>query len=764
MNALAETVTPAHDWDGVARSYIPRESLQIDPGLRLHASKEVEVDPITFEVVRYALLNANFEHCRLIQRLSVSPVVMISRDAQASVLLEDGDLFCLGPNVQYFSNSQSLAVKWILENRSTSPGIRPGDMFLCNDPFIAAPHQQDTCLALPLFVDGELFCWVANTLHYSDVGGSSPGSFCIGAKDAWDDPPAFPAIRLVEQGTIRRDVEEIFVRQSRLRTNVLMDLRAAVTSNQVTGRRILDLVERYGADTVKAVMRRTSDAAESLFVERLRHVPDGKWSARGYVESCVPGDSGIYKYQVNLEKRGDRLFVDNEGTGPQAGAINITYVAFAGSMLTALVQSVVPELAGCFGGAYRRVTFRPRSGLLNCAEFPAAVSPSGAFTSEMTINLATHVVARMLSCGDDDARSRVVGVPQPTFYASVYSGLDETGAPFVSPASDNMIGTSGGMPRADGADAGGHYWMPGAIAENVEQVESCYPLLYLYRRFLPGGADGAGRTRGGLGTVQAMLPWNARHFEFALAGNESFTRANGLLGGNPGTRAWTRVANYTAIRDELAAGRIPQSFEAVKGEESVVSPKALGLVVGDRGIFEWSGSATAGCGDPLLRDPRACLADVLSGLFEPSVAASVYGVVLERGAEGYTIDVNATRTRRLNMLESRAGHPLLSTACVAEKAIEVEQTLKREGGRWFCGICGHDHGETRADYKTCSDVVYLPITAFAAGFESPHAALASQMELRMFLCPSCGVRLDTEIARREDDLLHDMTVLYEVAR
>ena len=150
---------------------------------------------MTFEVIRYALLNANVEHGQTLQRLCVSPITMLTRDFQPSILTERGELVFLGPYLQYFSNAQALTVKWILENRSADPGIGPGDMFLSNDPYVGAPHQPDTMVAAPLFVGEQLFCWVANVLHHSDVGGSVVGSFCIDAADIFTDPPSVPAVQ-----------------------------------------------------------------------------------------------------------------------------------------------------------------------------------------------------------------------------------------------------------------------------------------------------------------------------------------------------------------------------------------------------------------------------------------------------------------------------------------------------------------------------------------------------------------------------------------
>jgi N-methylhydantoinase B len=280
---------PAGFWDGVARSYIPPKQLTIDPSVRLSTEAAQDVDPVTAEVIRYALLNTNFEHADLIQRLCVSPVTMLTRDYQASVLTEDGDLVCLGPNLQYFSTSHCMTVKWTLENRSGNPGIGSGDMFLSNDPYVGAPHQPDTCVYAPLFIAGELFCWVGNSMHLADVGGSVQGSFCITAADAWMDPPSFPPIKLVEQGKLRDDVEQLFARQSRVPPAVKMDLRAAIAGVGGTLTRLQTLVDRYGAPTVKAVMRSMIDGGEKLMRERIESIPEGRWSHRAFTEAALPG-------------------------------------------------------------------------------------------------------------------------------------------------------------------------------------------------------------------------------------------------------------------------------------------------------------------------------------------------------------------------------------------------------------------------------------------------------------------------------------------
>ncbi|MGZ4433287.1 MAG: hydantoinase B/oxoprolinase family protein, partial [Trebonia sp.] len=520
-----------------------------------------ELDPLTYEVVRHRLWSVTDEMGEALKRMSGSPIVTDANDFDFAICDELGQEVQVGLYNTMLVGAVDLAIYWTLRHRSANPGIAEGDMFLSNDPYVGAPHQPDTALLAPVFVGGELFCWVANTLHYADVGGSTAGSFCLDAQDTFQEPVSWPPVKLVDGGRVRQDIFELFCRQSRLPGAVEMDLRAAIAGNEVTRAKLLGLVDRYGADTVKAVMRTTMDAAEALFVERLASIPDGTWSQRGYAESAVPGDDAVYTYQINITKQGDRLIVDNRGTEPQAGSINVTFAAWSGACLAAITQSMTSDLSGAYGGVYRRVEFRPEPGLLNCAEHPAAVSPSGATTTEVQLHLAVCVVAKMLSCGDAEARALILGPCIPHWYCTISGGVDREGTPWIFPNTNGMMGALGGMPERDGVDAGGHFWIPEGLANNVEDVEGQFPLVVLYRNLLPAGADGAGRHRGGLGFVEGTIPWRSGPMQVALALGDSFTKGVGPFGSNPGTVAPFTVKHDTDVLDRLAAGDIPGRLE-----------------------------------------------------------------------------------------------------------------------------------------------------------------------------------------------------------
>ncbi len=172
---MATAVSASQDWDGKIYPYIAPKVLKIDSRLKLHREAAEQIDPITYEVLRYALWNLNVEHGNTIVKVSGSPIAAYSHDFNPALLDENGDFVLFGPFLQYLSSAVGSAVKWTMEYRSENPGIHEGDIFLTNDPWVGATHQSDVALMAPVFWEGELFGWVANSLHQWDMGGTSPG-------------------------------------------------------------------------------------------------------------------------------------------------------------------------------------------------------------------------------------------------------------------------------------------------------------------------------------------------------------------------------------------------------------------------------------------------------------------------------------------------------------------------------------------------------------------------------------------------------------
>ncbi|MBN1320613.1 MAG: hydantoinase B/oxoprolinase family protein [Thermoleophilia bacterium] len=773
-------------WDGIARGYAPPDVLSISPRLRLQTAEEPEVDPITYEVIRNSLQNINLENGHTIQKLSISPITMINRDFQCAILTETGDVMFMGPYLMYLANTLGIMTKWVLENRSENPGIEDGDVFLNTDPYVGSSHQQDTGLTSPVFWDGELFCWVANSVHYSDVGGPAPGSFCLSSTNIWEDPPLFPPMKLVERGRVRTDMEQLYLRQSRVPSTVGMDLHAALAGLTVSRQRILTLLERYGAQTVKAVMKKTLDASERAFVEKLQMIPDGRWSERIYTEAAVPGDRGIYVSQVNIVKEGDRLYVDNEGTSPQTGAINNTYAAFVGAVLAPLTLMLAYDLGGVCGGVSRRVKFRPVPGTITCADYPAPVSSAGVCNMPMVVATATGATAKMVACADPPLCDKAIGIADVHAYGGwIFNGVDQHGRFFMAMHSGMAPGGVPASTSRDGIDTGGIYWVPGMEASNVEDNETSWPVLTLYRRQNHADAAGAGRYRSGVGAEEAWMLHGAGELDTQVYNNESFAKCQGLLGGNPGGRAFFRWKRNTDIAARIAAGDIPQSLDEVAGEEVPLSWKGRPIRLESDSVWTLNLPNFAGYGDPLDRDPALVGRDVSEGKTTVLEALEVYGVVA--GQDG-GVDEETTAAERAGIRKRRLGGGAAHAAARAGASgssqapddrgrtrivINENLSLARTGGglvsgpgssagsapvssaRYVCA-CGQDLASAEMDFKKGCTVRESPVDAIGRGYTSFDVEMMEKMCFREFFCPRCGARLATEVARVGDEYLWDI--------
>ena len=353
----------------------PVRELKISPCLKLHALEEpVQVDFVTDEVLSHRLWHICDEAGVTIRHVSGSPVATEANDFMTVIADENGDVVFMTPYLLYQATVFEPMIKWTLQNRSESPGIDDGDMFLCNDPWVGAVHQNDVALFAPVFHDGQLFCWVGASIHEVDVGGSAPGSFSIDAKDVFGEVPPLPPVKIVRRFQLQADIEDLYTRRSRQPRLLSLDLRAQIAANNVARARILESIERYGADTVKAVMRNVMDRAESQLRARLSEIPDGTWRHVDFQEVSGAGDRGVYAAHLEMTKTGDHLHFDFTGTAAQAGIINSATAGARAGVFAALLPVLVGEIPWAPGGLQRCLSLtNPRGTILN-AEYPAAVS------------------------------------------------------------------------------------------------------------------------------------------------------------------------------------------------------------------------------------------------------------------------------------------------------------------------------------------------------------------------------------------------------
>jgi N-methylhydantoinase B len=229
------------------------------------------IDPITFEVVRGKLAAITDEQALTLKAVSGSPVVTEATDFNNGLYLADGSIATMGRQVLFHTGTMSVVIEHLLERfGARSGGIEDGDMFIVNDPYRGAVHQPDVSIMAPIFHDGEHVAWAGSCAYQLDVGGMSFGSWAVGATEVQQEAMLLPGVKLVRDGELQDDLWQMIMGMSRLPHVLALDLKAMIAANHVAGRRLTELIDRYGSAQVQTIMRREIELSERALRERLR--------------------------------------------------------------------------------------------------------------------------------------------------------------------------------------------------------------------------------------------------------------------------------------------------------------------------------------------------------------------------------------------------------------------------------------------------------------------------------------------------------------
>ncbi len=227
----------------------------------------------------------------------------------------------------------------------------------------------------PISGTGEVFCYLASVGHWHDVGGAVPGNYNPAATDAFQEAFVLPPVKLARAGVMPQDIVDILLRNTRLPQSAMGDLNGQLGALDLGVKRLDELLDEYGAETVSAALDALGDRAEALMRAELSALPDGRWEAEDFLDNDGITDVAL-PIKVALEIRGDRMVLDFAGTAPvTAGPVNIALPTAVATAYVA-IKHIFPDLPAN-AGVMRPVEVRVPEGSLLAAEFP---SPTGGYT------------------------------------------------------------------------------------------------------------------------------------------------------------------------------------------------------------------------------------------------------------------------------------------------------------------------------------------------------------------------------------------------
>ncbi len=586
----------------------------------------VDVDPATYEVLRHRLWWALITVSETLKKVSGTIVTAEGNDMSTYISLEDGSPVYLGPYVALHSGIADLLISRTIETAGDE--IEPGDMILCNDPWMGPVHQPDCAVIAPLFVDGTIFSWVGVTLHQLDMGGIDPGGLCPNAHDAFGEPHIYPAVKLVEHGKMRRDIDRMLRRNSRMPDIVALDMRSMVSGNHAALQELQSLISTYSPEVVRSVMIEIQEDAKRQFRERLQSLPRGQFSGIdrnevGGADQSLQDD--VYEVQCTLRNTGEKLIFDFSGTSKQSGGFaNCGYGGLRSACLMSLMESAALNMPWN-AGVSSCVEIWTQPGTVNNPTWPAAVS-DGITEGAVTTALAASQAVSNWLLASKNMKDRA-GANGGNFLGNTLGGIDENGKLWGTLLLDSLVQSYGPTLNRDAIDMAGAPGIPYTQIINVEQNEQHYPLLYLFRR-TGRGTGGAGKHRGGNAIEFAFTPHGV-DFAYLLLWNHGaeFPNTAPMDGGLPNGANRFLVASVPDLADRMRHGMLPLDFNELGVRVDHLPAKSDRLIVpGDLVLFGAQG--TPGFGDPLERDPDLVAKDVATGQYTEDVARCLYGVVL----------------------------------------------------------------------------------------------------------------------------------------
>lgn len=701
-----------------------------------------DIHPVTYEVLRNRLLAVTEEMRIALQSVSGSPTVTEASDFFTGLYIPDGSFATMGFQVTHEAPPVGALIRHLA--RADRP-VREGDMFIGNDPYVGALHQNDVQMAAPIFGAGRIIAWAGVMAHETDMGGMNFASWCPTATEVFQEGLRIPAVKLVDRGELREDVLEMILAATRLPAALGLDIRAFIATLNVATSRLHSLFGRYTPELVSKVMHKMIADSEAALRHRLTLLPDGVIRVRDFLEHDGHANR-LYTVDLVAAKRDDSLVLDFSGSSPQApGFINATRPGLSGGVTGALI----PTLG--FGipwneGLLRPVNIQAPDGLICTAQHPA---PVGSATVE-TIWTVTNVVQRalnlLLACSPEFA-GRAQAVSSGTMATFNLGGINQFGERFGLHLLDPLAGGSGAFACHDGIDAGGPVAVPVPAIADVESNEQVSPLFYLYRRLRPD-TGGAGVRRGGNSAEIALtLRGVPGATALVMTHGAQVPNSAGLFGGWPGSTVEQRFTPGP-VPDP---GRVPEPGTA-DGEPQSLGPKPGDLPMAAGDVFSVSWQGGGGFGDPLQRPAGAALGDVRAGLLTPDSARRRYGVVLD----GDSVDTGATTRTRREMRAARLGRPVVGPP--------AQPAPGRPVGPALVAVDGPDGVEIRTH---AGAVLSRGHTRWRAGATAARVdpaehgiTLHEDLAMTAHYCPLTGVLLAVDVHRAAEEPLDDIDLTW----
>ncbi len=566
------------------------------------STSQRSIDPITLSVVRGALETAQREMTTTLEKTARSSVFNLAHDYSNALFDHMPEMILQGQDIPIHLGSLMPAMKAVAEYYGDD--IHEGDVIYHNDPVFMGSHILDCCMYKPVFYEGELVFWTVCKGHVTDIGGPVPAGYNPDAKEIYAEGLRIPPIKIWEKGVKRTDVINLIHSNMRSRRNQEGDLNAQYGACSVGERNMIALLDKYGVETVRAAIEELKNMADNHMRTLISSIPDGQYhgeavledSGHGLGDLTISADIEITDSNVHIKITSPPqvpYFINSYAGNSMSGVL-------LGLMMFAQVDPPYNE------GLYRCVTVDlGEHGTLCNAKEPAphvncTTTPMETLTDAVRMAFEAAAPDRVIASWGHASGINISGI-DPT-----------TGEQYVTMILASIISGAGATQQMDGWHACGPLCCFGALSSgDIELLEYQYPIL-IHKYGLAEDSGGAGKHRGGCGTVWEVEPLG--HDMTVVAFGEG--REYPTMG----------AAGAEQISPELKLGRLEIVHE--DGVTDLYKQNTVTQISpGERARNTNPGGG--GYGNSFERDTAAVLKDVRERIISIEAAKLEYGVVVD---------------------------------------------------------------------------------------------------------------------------------------
>jgi N-methylhydantoinase B len=568
------------------------------------------MDAITVEIIRNGLLAITEEMKTNLMRTAYNLIIYEALDFTVGLFTVKAETISIGLGLPMFIRGMAETVKAKI-NHFGLDNIHPGDILVTNDAYITGSHLNHFTFTQPVYHNGEIVAFACCMAHWLDVGGT------LGqvTTDIFSEGIQIPIVKYQKAGVVNQDLIDIIAMNVRLPERAMGDLRAQITAVTTGERRLSELLQRYGKDTVLSAVSILMDQSEAIARANTRNIPDGIYEAESYMDDDGVDIGERIPIKVRVEKRGDEMTIDLSEVSKQVrGFYNSGYTTGIACAQVAYKCLTTPTDYPVNDGSFRSLKVIMPMGRVISAERP--------FPMRVWMTFPMTVIDTIFKALSNAIPDRVIaGHHADLVFPNIHGISQKDGRLFIVGIGP-LGGGWGGKQSEDGISA--TVCMNDGDTHNspTEQLESKYPVL-VERYSLRTDSAGAGLNRGGLGAemvVQALSP-----FSVTTRIDRVHCKPWGLHGG------LEAAGNGIGIRRDGV------------WETDMPNAKIFSVRVKKGDAYLMQSGGGGGFGDPLLREPEKVAHDVREGYVSAKSAHDLYGVVITDAGE---LDFGATKLLR----------------------------------------------------------------------------------------------------------------------